>query len=66
MRTARRSHLERDGTEQATGAGERDSADQVTRGWLAQLDSQQFGYSTDFIKLFEKLGAALDLADVDR
>ena len=63
VRTARPSLLERNEAEQVT---ERDSADQVTRGLLAQLDSQQFGYSTDFIKLFEKLGAALDPGDVDR
>lgn len=63
MPTARRSLFERKGTQ---GVTERDSADQVTRSLLAQLDCQQFGYSTDFIKLFEKLGAALDPGDVDR
>ena len=50
----------------AIGSGfERDSADRVTGGLLAQLDSQPFGYSTDFIKLFEELGAALEPGDAE-
>lgn len=63
MPTARRSLFERKG---AQGVTERDNEDQVTRSLLAQLDCQQFGYSTDFIKLFEDLGAALDPGDVER